>query len=255
MRRHKGRIRLLGDGRRKLAANGRFHRFALKEFRAFVSQIDFPCLGAKAAFNAASYQLRSYQELGGNETSSKLAGDLDAFISSGVRQASNYATFIAVFAKPIAENENQFECRLWSQLTDLNRIDAARSDWDPSVASNPNDPHFSFSFGGQALYVIGMHANSSRLSRRFRLPALVFNPHDQFERLRAEGKWQRMQESIRARDLVLQGAINPMLSDFGQKSEARQYSGRSVDETWEPKFTAAGLLRRQAPSDRCPFGR
>ena len=95
-------------------------------------------------------------------------------------------------------------------------------------SSDPADPHFSFSFGGQALYVIGMHAKSSREARRFRWPALVFNPHEQFERLRADGKWKHMQETIRHRDLVLQGTINPMLSDFGEHSEARQYSGRIV---------------------------
>jgi FPC/CPF motif-containing protein YcgG len=54
-----------------------------------------------------------------------------------------------------------------------------------------------------------------------------------------------MQETIRTRDLALQGTINPMLSDFGERSEARQYSGRAVEENWQAPFKA---LER-----KCPF--
>jgi len=90
-----------------------------------------------------------------------------------------------------------------------------------------------------------MHANSSRDARRFPWPALIFNPHEQFERLRADGKWKRMQETIRKRDETLQGSINPMLTDFGVRSEARQYSGRQVDETWRAPF--------EAEKPKCPF--
>ena len=84
------------------------------------------------------------------------------------------------------------------------------------------------------------------MARRFRWPALVFNPHVQFERLRGEGKWKRMQQTIRERDVALQGNINPMLSDFGQSSEARQYSGRAVEADWQPPF-------KPATAGKCPF--
>jgi FPC/CPF motif-containing protein YcgG len=73
----------------------------------------------------------------------------------------------------------------------------------------------------------------------------VFNPHEQFERLRADGHWKRMQETIRRRDLELQGSINPMLSDFGEQSEARQYSGRAVEDNWRAPFKAV--------AGKCPF--
>jgi FPC/CPF motif-containing protein YcgG len=152
---------------------------------------------------------------------------------------------VAVFEQPRNIDELQFEDLFWRQLRALHELDATHFDWDPNVRSDPGDPHFSFSFGGQALYVIGMHANSSREARRFPWPALVFNPHEQFERLRADGKWKRMQETIRTRDHALQGSINPMLSDFGEQSEARQYSGRAVEEDWRAPFK---------PVERkCPF--
>ena len=159
--------------------------------------------------------------------------------------SSEYATFVAIFERPRNTDEIAFENLFWKQLRALHAYDAAHFDWDASVRSDPADPHFSFSFGGQALYVIGLHANSSREARRFPWPALVFNPHEQFERLRADGKWKRMQETIRSRDLELQGSINPMLSDFGEQSEARQYSGRAVEDNWQAPF--------QPIARKCPF--
>jgi FPC/CPF motif-containing protein YcgG len=135
---------------------------------------------------------------------------------------------------------------LWRQLQYLHGADAEHFGWDPNVSSDPRDPHFSFSFGGRAFYVIGMHGQNSRVARRFPWPALVFNPHEQFQRLRTDGKWRRMQRSIRARELVLQGSVNPMLSDFGEESEARQYSGRTVPEDWTPPLGGNG-------GGKCPF--
>jgi len=73
-------------------------------------------------------------------------------------------------------------------------------------------------------------------ARRFPRPVLVFNLHDQFERLRAEGRYERMREAILERDRKLAGDVNPMLVRFGEASEARQYSGRAVGEEWECPF-------------------
>ena len=45
-----------------------------------------------------------------------------------------------------------------------------------------------------------------------------------------------MRDTIRNRDEKLQGSINPMMRDFGQGSEARQYSGRAVNDEWKCPF-------------------
>jgi FPC/CPF motif-containing protein YcgG len=230
---------LLGGARDSFAAQ------AEAAFRQFVLRPEFPCLGAKAAFNSGAYTLRVYGELGSCIATNELSANLYDFTQSEVREASDYATFVAIFERPRETDEVQFETLLWQQLRALHQHDALHFTWDPNVRSDPADPHFSFSFGGQALYVIGLHANSSREARRFPWPALVFNPHEQFERLRAGGKWQRMQETIRMRDVELQGSSNPMLSDFGEQSEARQYSGRAVEENWRPPFKAV--------ERKCPF--
>jgi FPC/CPF motif-containing protein YcgG len=230
-------------------------------FREFVLRPEFPCVGAKAALNSSSYSLAVYDELGSAAATTGLSAALCDFARSTSepppalhgaphetvpRSSGEYATFVAIFARPRSTDEVQFETLLWKQLRALLAIDNQSFGWDPHVSSDPADPHFSFSFAGQALYVIGLHANSSRPARRFPWPALVFNPHEQFERLRTDGKWKRMQETIRNRELELHGSINPMLSDFGEQSEARQYSGRAVDEHWNAPFPKA--------AGKCPFG-
>ena len=228
--------------------NALFSTEARAAFETLVTSASFPCLGAKAALNGGSYQLLTYNELASSTASKQLHADLLAFAQSALARMSEYATFIAVFERPAAVDEVTFERLLWSQLQQLHEIDKQKSEWDPNVSSDPADPHFSFSIGGHASYVIGLHARSSRLARRFPWPALVFNPHAQFEKLRSDGKWKRMQEIIRERDVALQGSVNPMLNEFGESSEARQYSGREVGETWTPDFHVG-----PAKTGGCPF--
>jgi uncharacterized protein len=224
-------------------------------FAAFVADPAFPCLGAKAALNAGTYMLSVYDCLASHRSSLELAEDLRRFVGSDMLRRSDYATFIAVFHEPSSSSEEIFEALLWSQLQRLANLEKAGQRWDSAVASDPADPHFAFSFGGQALYVVGMHSGSSRLARRFPWPVLVFNPHAQFERLRHDGKWERMRESIRTRDISLQGSVNPMLTDFGEVSESRQYSGRAVEENWEAPFHASRSEAAEKRASRCPFAR
>jgi FPC/CPF motif-containing protein YcgG len=53
------------------------------------------------------------------------------------------------------------------------------------VSADPNDPHFSLSFGGEAFFVVGLHPRASRPARRFERPAPIFNLRDQFEQQRS----------------------------------------------------------------------
>jgi FPC/CPF motif-containing protein YcgG len=220
-----------------------------RKFRAFIGRCVYPCLGAKAALNTGTYELECYAELGHERASAHLASDLHRFIDSPLRQRSDFATFAAIFRGPIEMTELEFEQRLWQTLQQLNRIDGEKFDWDPTVGREPERANFAFSFGGHAFYIVGMHRRSSRLARRFPLPALMFNAHEQFRKLRLEGKWERMKASIRKRDAAWQGECNPMLDDFGERSEARQYSGRAVEESWRPSFWAAQM----GQAGRCPF--
>jgi FPC/CPF motif-containing protein YcgG len=123
-----------------------------------------------------------------------------------------------------------FEGLLWRQLRLLHERDTA--EWDPSVSSDPGDPRFAFSFGGRAFFVVGLAPSGERWARTFPWPLLAFNAHRQFRELRTSGKFERIQEVVRERDEALEGDLNPNLSDWGSHTEARQYSGREVEDDW-----------------------
>ena len=217
-------------------------------FRAFVLNPQYTCVGAKSAVHGGSYRLGVYAELGSASATEALARDLAAFARQADDLDAAFATFVAVFERPQDTDEESFERALWAQLQRLHEADAAP--WDPAVSSDPEDPHFSFSFAGTAFFIVGLHPGSSRLTRKFPWPALVFNPHVQFERLREAGKYARMQEVIRSKEVALQGDINPVLEEFGSDSEARQYSGRPVEADWHPPFQVHEGEPGAAPRER-----
>jgi hypothetical protein len=148
-----------------------------------------------------------------------------------------FLSFVAGFRGPRVRDEQHFEQMLWDLLQRLH--DEDDEPWAPEVSANPQDPHFAFSVGGTAFFIVGLHPQASREARRMPLPILVFNLHEQFEELRANGGFERMRDAIRRRDEQLQGSINPMVSDHGESSEARQYSGRELEDDWVAPFDPA----------------
>jgi FPC/CPF motif-containing protein YcgG len=205
-------------------------------FRAFVGDSKFSCLAGKGVVRTDRYDLGVYGALGSARSARMLARDLTAFVAAPDVSDSAFRSLIAVFPTRAPRDEMDFERRLWTQLQMLHEQDAPDSVWDPAVADDPDDPHFAFSFGGCGFFVIGMHPRSSRDARRFGWPALVFNPHAQFEHLRDTGRFDRLRDIVRDREIALQGSLNPNLADFGEQSEARQYSGRAVDREWACPF-------------------
>jgi FPC/CPF motif-containing protein YcgG len=205
----------------------------------------FTCLGAKSAMRRDSYRFALYEELGGRPSVDQLAADLGAFAGDSAQSGGAFTTFVASFVEPAAITEQEFEARLWQTLQALHDLDAGEHAWNGSVSADPGDPHFAFSFAGTAFFIVGLHAASSRASRRFAWPTLVFNPHQQFDELRESGRYQRFQQLIREGETALQGSINPMLAEFGDRSEASQYSGRRVEAGWKCPFRLARPANRQ----------
>lgn len=214
-----------------------FELVAHDAFRKFVSAEAFPCVGAKSALNRNAYRFGAYESLLDPKTSQGLAHDLVAFTHERDVLAGEFNTFVSVFRdREAIESEAGFETALWGQLQRLHDLDSESHAWDPAVSSDPSDPHFSFSIAGVAFFVVGLHPLASRSSRRFAWPALVFNPHEQFHRLRDSGNFERFRDKIRARDIDLDGSLNPNVVDFGTLSETRQYSGRPVAADWQCPF-------------------
>ena len=216
------------------ASHDRLHERVEAEFRDFVQHPDFPCLGAKGVVRVNSYELEVYGALGNQGHARDIVSDLTTF--SEQPAGDRLTAFVAVFPESPPEDETDFERRLWRQLQLLHDADPEHARDAEGVSSDPENPHFSFSVGGRAFFVVGLNPLSSRVARRFRWPALVFNPHEQFARLREQGRFDGLRSAIRARDIALQGTENPNLADFGEQSEARQYSGRKVEGDWKCPF-------------------
>lgn len=221
-------------------------RFVHGQFRSMVLDQRFSCLGARAAFNGGTYRFGMYEAMGSREATAGLAYDLHAFVNEQMTFGSNFTTFVACFSDPTSTNEAQFETLVWDQLQRLNELDVFP--WDPEVSPDPENPTFSFSFAGRGFFIVGLHPGSSRFIRRFAWPTLVFNAHYQFEVLRETGRFDAFRKAIRARDQKLQGSINPNLTDFGEASEALQYSGRPVDSSWRCPFHRKTDDENQNPS-------
>ncbi len=213
-----------------------FARVSHDAFRAFCLDDAFSCLGAKSALRRETYRFGVYDRLDDPAVTEGLARDLYAFTMDRRGFESDFTTFVAVFRDRDAGDELAFERTLWSQLQRLHDLDARYHPWDPRVSDDPESSQFSFSVAGDAFFVIGMHPGASRSARRFAWPTLVFNAHEQFENLRADGRFEPLQRRIRERELKLDGRINPNLADYGYHSEARQYSGRPTEPTWTCPF-------------------
>ncbi len=216
------------------------------EFRARLLDARFSCVAARAAVNSGVYRMGFYGEMTNSGALAGLARDLFTFTQEQPALGSDFTTFAASFTGPVMTSEEQFEAHLWTVLQTLYDVDRLYNPADPKVAEDPEAGDFGFSFAGRGFFVIGLHPASSRLARQFPWPTLVFNSHAQFDRLKADGRYPKLQTAIRARERAWQGSLNPNLSDFGERSEARQYSGRAVEEDWRCPFHTHGSYQAEA---------
>jgi len=204
---------------------------------SMISQPQFPCVGAKSALARDNLKVIAGHSLGSNWDDLQIHRELLAWAREYRDSSEGLRSLAVIFDGPTDLSESEFEKLLWERIQSMADKDAWRGQsYDERVSANPDDPHFSLSFGGEAFFVIGLHPNASRPARRFSNPVLVFNLHDQFERLREQGSYDKMRKTILARDEKLAGDINPMLARYGESSEARQYSGRKVDDDWQCPF-------------------
>ncbi|MFC7485711.1 guanitoxin biosynthesis heme-dependent pre-guanitoxin N-hydroxylase GntA [Knoellia pratensis] len=202
----------------------------LDHLAPWVLNPDYPCLGARAVFNRDRAHIVTTGRLGTASSSLDVFRALREF-GEEADPSQGFTSLIAAFGGEAPLTESSFEDRLWATLQHLHDFDD--TPWNPDVSDDPADVDFSFSLGGVAYFVVGLHPHASRDARRTPWPVLVFNLHSQFEELKASGRYDRMRDLIRGRDLDLQGSLNPMVADYGVSSEARQYSGRAVDAGWE----------------------
>lgn len=205
-----------------------------EEFREFILGRNHPCVMAQTVFTMDKVDFHVYEELGSRVTAAKILEDIKTYLSRYDFDSNDFLTFFAVFKEQNMLSEEEFERLLWKQLQFLHEVD--EQPWDPDVSADPAHKDFSFSINGKAFYIVGLHPGSSRKARQSPYPAIAFNLHWQFEKLRSMGTYDTVRDKIRERDIELQGSINPMMEDFGTKSEAKQYSGRKVGDEWKCPF-------------------
>jgi hypothetical protein len=172
------------------------------------------------------------------ETAGALFCDVEAFAVHKDDIDLHLATFVATFEEPASCSEAAFEWALWELLQRVHDLDARRHPYAKGYDPDPESPTFAMSVAAHPFFVVGLHPAATRVTRRFAHPAVVFNSHVQFERLKRNGAYARIQTEVRAREIALEGSINPNLAEFGARSEARQYSGRPVPADWRCPFVA-----------------
>ena len=205
----------------------------IEDYLSFIEVKEFPCIAAKAAMARKNIQCMVAGNMACPKDDAAIIRFLYDFVEAYRAAEDFYHSAAIIFTGPEMYNEEMFDALLWQRLQALEVIDAKNYAYDTRVEADPSSAKFSFSIKKEAFYVIGLHPNSSRQARQFKYPALVFNPHDQFEKLKETTKYEVMKNTVRKRDVVLSGSVNPMLQDFGESSEVFQYSGRKYDESWQ----------------------
>ncbi|MFF1556002.1 guanitoxin biosynthesis heme-dependent pre-guanitoxin N-hydroxylase GntA [Streptomyces sp. NPDC058279] len=212
-----------------------------EQLATWIESEEFSCLGAKAALRRESLRHVQVGVMGTGSATAALHGALTEFVSRDLDPGQNFATIVAVFEGPRRLPEPDFHALLWRQLADLHAFDADRGyTWAEGADPDPDSPKFGFSVAGHPFFIVGLHENASRITRRFPFPALAFNSHHQFRRLVENGVYEGLQRRIRERELRLQDSINPNLAEFGESSEVRQYSGMRTDADWRCPFVPRG---------------
>ncbi|HST35644.1 MAG TPA: guanitoxin biosynthesis heme-dependent pre-guanitoxin N-hydroxylase GntA [Allosphingosinicella sp.] len=208
-----------------------------EELLSAITDDKFPCVGAKSVLARGMLKTVDCRSLESAWDDVRVHAELLEWARAYRHDPGGLRSLAVVFEGPLDLDEEGFETAMWQRLQSLADKDSWRGQlYDRGVSADTEDPHFSLSFGGAAFFVVGLHPRASRIARRFPRPTLVFNLHDQFTRLREDGRYERMRETIIKRDAALAGSANPMLSRHGEMSEARQYSGRAVSAAWRCPF-------------------
>ena len=197
-----------------------------QEYKEFIVDNEHPCIMANAVFTLNNFELKQFDKLASKNTAVEILSELKTYLANYDFDKNKFKSFIAAFPQTQVHSEEELQY--------IHEID--EQPWDSNVSSDPQNANFSFSIAGHAFYVVGMHPHSSRLARRSPYPTLVFNLHSQFEKLREMKAFHKVRNKIRERDIAFQGDINPVLKDYGDSSEAIQYSGRNIDGNWKCPF-------------------
>ncbi len=201
-----------------------------EHFLDFLREKDFPCVAAKNASEKDTLKILEADHLACPKDDKAILSFLYDFTEVYRKTSGGFHSAAIIFKGPQQITEEEFEQLIWQRLEALYVLDSARFPHDARVNADPSSPEYSFSLMEEAFFIIGLHPQSSRPARRFENPVLVFNPHAQFDAMKKDQRYEKMKTIVRKRDLAFSGSLNPMLTDFGEASEAYQYSGKNYLE-------------------------
>lgn len=204
----------------------------INDLLAFLAKKDFPCVAAREAVARQNLSALVAGHMACPHDDAAILDFLYRFVDAYRSKEDIFHSAAIIFNQPQIPSETMFESLMWQRLQALSDMDAQRYGYDQRVDSDPSMDNFSFSLKEEAFFILGLHPHNSRPARRFPYAVLVFNPHAQFEQIRAAGRYNRIKNIVRKRDLAYSGSVNPMLKDFGNSSEVSQYSGRQYESDW-----------------------
>lgn len=207
-------------------------QLVVNEYWKFLSEKGFPCIAAKAALSRNHIRSIVVPHMACPAQDAEVLQFMYNFVDNYRLSGESYHSAAVIFQEPLNADEKLFDQLLWQRLQALSLLDSVNYSHDARVESNPMSPNYSYSLKEEAFFIVGLHPASSRKSRQFKYPALIFNPHAEFEKLRRSNRYQKMKEVVRKRDVEYSGSVNPMLDDFGNTSEVNQYSGMRHDSDW-----------------------
>lgn len=205
----------------------------IKDYKAFIAGKNFPCIAARAAMAGGNIQCIVADNMACPKDDRAILYFLYAFVDDYRTAPNPFHSAAIIFRGPQGIDEERFDALLWQRLQAFTDLDTQIYSWDHRVSPDTVSPTFSFSIKSEAFFILGLHPASSRASRRFAYPVLAFNPHQEFEKLRTANRYETMKQVVRKRDVLYSGSINPMLNDFGEASEASQYSGKKYNDDWQ----------------------
>ena len=220
----------------------------INDFQHFVLNETYPCVAARAAMSRKQIACLVVDHMACGHQDEHILRFLYDFVADFRKSTTDFHSAAIIFEGPAELDERNFEDLLWKRLQLLSVIDAKKFSYDKRVDPDPSAPDFSFSLGEEAFFVIGLYPASPRPARRFKFPAIVFNPHVQFEEMRRTNRYEKLKKIVRRRDIEYSGSINPMLADFGERSEVYQYSGNMYDEDWKCPLHIAHEKSKNNPS-------
>lgn len=192
----------------------------------------FPCVAAMAAVKRGQVSCIVADDMSCPAHDAEILQFLYRFVDRYRASGKRFNSAAVIFRGPEIRDEWAFDRLLWKRLNALADLDRENFAHDRRVDADPASSRFSFSIKEEAFFVIGLHPESQRRARTFHFPTLVFNPHQEFERLRKEKRYEQMKNIVRKRDKLYSGSVNPMLKEFGEASEVYQYSGIEYDPKW-----------------------